>query len=279
MNLSLHGKNITIIGVYAVNDDALVKDKEEFFEQLSYEILKIGQSREIILTGDLNSRIGRKLHDKIVGQFGEETLNDNGNRLTNICDQNNLHSFNHESVKDLYKNRLDEKLVKENFESTEEQYNYIIDCMRSASEEALRKYAKPKRKRAEYQQTSQPQSDIQIRTAASPLRINTKEVKQICQTLKNRKSPSPGEIPPELLKYGMDKLYKQLASLFQKVYGKLVKKRIEEEYRDMEAEEQAGFRAGRSTVDHLFTPTQIIEEKDGKKSRNTSPLRRPQESI
>ncbi|XP_030767027.1 uncharacterized protein LOC115890818 [Sitophilus oryzae] len=58
----------------------------------------------------------------------------------------NLDSFNHESVKDLYKNRLDEKLVQENFESTEEQYNYIIDCMRSASEEALGKYAKPKRR-------------------------------------------------------------------------------------------------------------------------------------
>ncbi|XP_030765487.1 uncharacterized protein LOC115889574 [Sitophilus oryzae] len=157
--------------------------------------------------------------------------------------------------------------------------------------------------RAEYQETLQPQSDIQIRTAASPLRINTKEVKQICQTLKSRKSPGPGEIPLELLKYGTDKLYKQFASLFQKclngenipkewktsyittihkkgskddcdnyrgisvlssvsrVYGKLVKKRIEEEYRDMEAEEQAGFRAGRSTVDHLFTLTQIIEKK------------------
>ncbi|XP_030761089.1 uncharacterized protein LOC115886156 [Sitophilus oryzae] len=111
------------------------------------------------------------------------------------------------------------------------------------------------------------------------------------------------EIPLELLKYGTDKLYKQLDSFFQKClngenipkewktsyiitihkkgskddcdnyrgisvlssvsrfYGKLVKKRIEEEYRDMEAEEQAGFRAGRSTVDHLFTLTQIIEKK------------------
>ncbi|XP_030752879.1 craniofacial development protein 2-like [Sitophilus oryzae] len=94
MNLSLHGKNITIIGVYAVNDDTLVKDKEKFFEQLSYEISKIGQSREIILTGDLNSRTGKKLHDKIVGQFGEAILNDNGNRLINICDQNNLRILN-----------------------------------------------------------------------------------------------------------------------------------------------------------------------------------------
>ncbi|XP_072380504.1 uncharacterized protein [Diabrotica undecimpunctata] len=115
--------------------------------------------------------------------------------------------------------------------------------------------------------------------------IDYKEVARVCQALKNRKSPGPGNIPPELLKYGTSKLYKQLASLYQKcingesipkewrtsfittihkkgskdvcdnyrgiavlsnisrVYGKLIKKRIEDEFCDMEAEEQAGFRA------------------------------------
>lgn len=501
MNLSIHGNKLTIIGAYAINDDALVKDKDEFFEQLSYEISKIGTSREIILIGDLNSRTGKKQQDKIVGQFGEDTVNDNGNRLINMCDQNNLRilngffqhreihkytwvqhsrnlksiidyvivrqdtklkiqdvrayrgavcgsdhhlvkskilpfrtqkkkegdtreqeqktteirynldSLNHESVKKLYKKRLDEQLIQESFESTEDQYEYLKSCLKNAALEALGEYEKPNRRipywwdeeieemiktkrdkynkflntksdqdkneyktaqrmvrtaitkkkneswernctrlntylggsrsteswkmlrslrqeetkdiispitleewdkyfakllteqRTEYQQPQQLKSDIQIRTASSPLRIHTKEVKLICQSLKSRKSPGPGNIPPELLKHGTEKLYRQLASLFQKcingenlpeewktsyittihkkgnrelcdnyrgiavlstisrVYGKLVKKRIEDEYCDIEAEEQAGFRAGRSTVDHLFTITQIIEKK------------------
>ena len=46
-----------------------------------------------------------------------------------------------------------------------------------------------------------------------------------------------------------------------KIYGKILKAKIEEEWKEHEAEEQAGFRAGRSTIDHLFTITQVIEKK------------------
>lgn len=51
-----------------------------------------------------------------------------------------------------------------------------------------------------------------------------------------------------------------VTSLVSRIYEKLIRNRIEKEYNDMEAEEQAGFRAGRSTVDHIFCVTQIIEK-------------------
>jgi hypothetical protein len=74
--------------------DALTQNKEEFFEHLNEEISKIGTSREIIIMGDMNSRVGKKDQDKIVGRYGEDTINDNGNRLINICNQNNLRIMN-----------------------------------------------------------------------------------------------------------------------------------------------------------------------------------------
>jgi len=46
-----------------------------------------------------------------------------------------------------------------------------------------------------------------------------------------------------------------------RVYGKILSKKIDNEYSDFEAEEQAGFRAGRSAVDNLFCLTQAIEKK------------------
>ncbi len=35
--------------------------------------------------GDMNGRIGRKTEDTIVGNFGEDTINDNGERLKELC--------------------------------------------------------------------------------------------------------------------------------------------------------------------------------------------------
>ena len=52
-----------------------------------------------------------------------------------------------------------------------------------------------------------------------------------------------------------------VTSTGSKIYGKILKDKIEQEYMDMEAEEQVGFRAGRWAVDHLYCVTQITEKK------------------
>lgn len=52
-----------------------------------------------------------------------------------------------------------------------------------------------------------------------------------------------------------------VTSSVSRVYGRVLKSRIEQEYQGMDVEEQAGFRAGRSTTDHIFSLTQVIEKK------------------
>lgn len=94
MNLTLHGHKITLLGVYGVNDDALVAVKDRFFEQLNDEVLKVGAAREVILIGDLNGRTGHRVGCKIVGPFGEDVLNDNGSRIIEVCEQNELKILN-----------------------------------------------------------------------------------------------------------------------------------------------------------------------------------------
>jgi hypothetical protein len=51
-----------------------------------------------------------------------------------------------------------------------------------------------------------------------------------------------------------------VTSTFSKIYGRVIKAILEDEYQDMLSEEQAGFRAGRSTVDNLYYVSQLIEK-------------------
>lgn len=87
MNIFRH--QLTILGVYAVNDNALVDEKNKFFQDLSEIIASIPHQNEILLIGDFNSRVGNRERE-VVGQFGEETVNDNGKRLINLCKEHAL---------------------------------------------------------------------------------------------------------------------------------------------------------------------------------------------
>ena len=50
-------------------------------------------------------------------------------------------------------------------------------------------------------------------------------------------------------------------NIFSRLYGKIIKHFWEQEFVQIETEEQAGFRAGRSAVDHIFCLKQLIEKK------------------
>ncbi|KAH1020302.1 hypothetical protein HUJ04_009987 [Dendroctonus ponderosae] len=69
VKITIHG---CYTGVYAVNDDTLVQLKDKFFERLNDEITKIGNSREPIIIGDLNSQIRKKERNNVVGKQSEE---------------------------------------------------------------------------------------------------------------------------------------------------------------------------------------------------------------
>jgi transcriptional regulator CtsR len=46
-------------------------------------------------------------------------------------------------------------------------------------------------------------------------------------------------------------------NIFSRLYGKMIKYYLDQEFAQIETEEQAGFRAGRSTIDHIFYLKQL----------------------
>ena len=83
-----------IIGIFAANEGNGVTVKDEFFVNLNEEIVKSGSGRQLILMGYMNGRIGRKNGDTVVGNVGEDMVNDNGERLIELCTQTSLKIWN-----------------------------------------------------------------------------------------------------------------------------------------------------------------------------------------
>ena len=94
LHMNLCGKKLCILGIYAISDYENVLVKEDFLGKLNEVIAEIGNSREILIAGDFNSRTGKKINNQIVGPFEEEVINDNGDKLIDVCEQNSLKILN-----------------------------------------------------------------------------------------------------------------------------------------------------------------------------------------
>lgn len=85
MEIVKNGETIVIIGAYAPSDDADANTKDEFYDKLRDVLINVNHNKEVCILGDFNARIGRKENNAIVGRYGEERVNSNGERLMDLC--------------------------------------------------------------------------------------------------------------------------------------------------------------------------------------------------
>lgn len=72
--------------MYALTGDSFQIVKEKYFEELSEIIERVPLRKELLILGDINSRVGREVIDGVLGPYGEEAENDNGQRLKEVCE-------------------------------------------------------------------------------------------------------------------------------------------------------------------------------------------------
>ena len=94
LDMNIWWYKLTIIGIFAPNEDNKTTVKDEFFANLNEEIIKPGSGRHLILMGDMNGRTGRRTGDTVVGNYGEYMVNDKGERLIELCTQTSLKIWN-----------------------------------------------------------------------------------------------------------------------------------------------------------------------------------------
>ena len=83
---------ILVISAYAPTLKADAETKDHFYNQLEDTIRQASSSERVILLGDMNARVGADYNSwpKCLGKFGVGKMNDNGQRLLELCCRNDL---------------------------------------------------------------------------------------------------------------------------------------------------------------------------------------------
>lgn len=94
ITIKMYDTEFYIVAVYGPNEDATIMEKDEFYECLEETIGKAKKDQELVIVGDLNGRIRGKQADRVVGRYGDDDENDNGERILQLCYQQDLTILN-----------------------------------------------------------------------------------------------------------------------------------------------------------------------------------------
>ena len=92
LRLNTTAGRVTLVSVYAPTMSATLDTKYEFHENLAAIISSVPNNEQLILLGDFNARVGAD-HDtwpSFIGQFGVGKMNENGQRLLELCTYHDL---------------------------------------------------------------------------------------------------------------------------------------------------------------------------------------------
>jgi len=85
-------RKLTLIHAYSLTNNAKIESKEDFYEQLEGTVQKCNRNYILLVTGDLNAKVGKGTPEEreVLGQHGTGDRNENGERLCEFCEMNCL---------------------------------------------------------------------------------------------------------------------------------------------------------------------------------------------
>ena len=123
---------LTMIHTYVPTEGADEQIKDEFYEKFQETIQQVSKHDLLIVTCDMNAKVGNdnESYEQVMGKQGIGTRNENGSRLCEMCDMNDLvitgtifphrhiHLATRKSPDNTTLNQIDQTLVNKRFRNS-----------------------------------------------------------------------------------------------------------------------------------------------------------------
>ena len=90
VRVKIERESWVFISAYGSGSEKREEEKEEFWNELSECVGSFGRNESVVVLGDLNARVGNEVIEVIVGRQGVPGRNESGERLLEMCAEQEL---------------------------------------------------------------------------------------------------------------------------------------------------------------------------------------------
>ena len=90
VRLKVGGERWVIISAYGPGSERCEEERNGFWEELSECIGSFEERERVVVLGDLNARVGEEPVEGVIGEFGVPGVNENGEKLVDLCIEREL---------------------------------------------------------------------------------------------------------------------------------------------------------------------------------------------